>query len=42
MLYTVNDPATAQRLFDAGADGLFTDNLQVFREKFPEALRRGP
>ena len=42
MLYTVNDAATAQRLFDAGVDGLFTDNLKVFGEKFPEALRRGP
>jgi glycerophosphoryl diester phosphodiesterase len=42
MLYTVNDAVTAQRLFDAGVDGLFTDNLKVFGEKFPEALRRGP
>ena len=40
LLYTVNDASIAQRLFDAGVDGLFTDNLQAFREKFPEALRR--
>jgi glycerophosphoryl diester phosphodiesterase len=38
MLYTVNDVATAERLFDAGVDGLFTDNLKVFAERFP-ALR---
>jgi glycerophosphoryl diester phosphodiesterase len=35
MLYTVNDPDTAQRLLDAGVDGMFTDNLQVFAAKFP-------
>ena len=35
MLYTVNDVATAERLFAAGVDGLFTDNLKVFAEKFP-------
>ena len=35
MLYTVNDPGIAQRLLDAGVDGMFTDNLQVFAEKFP-------
>jgi len=38
MLYTVNDPSTAQRFLDAGVDGMFTDNLQVFAERFP-ALR---
>ncbi len=38
MLYTVNDVAMAERLFDAGIDGLFTDNLRVFAERFP-ALR---
>ncbi len=38
MLYTVNDPATAEQLFASGADGLFTDNLKVFADWFP-ALR---
>jgi len=38
MLYTVNDVAVAEQLLAAGADGLFTDNLQVFAERFP-ALR---
>ncbi|HUQ27085.1 MAG TPA: glycerophosphodiester phosphodiesterase [Usitatibacter sp.] len=36
LLYTVNDVATAQRLLDAGVDGLFTDNLRVFAGKFPQ------
>jgi glycerophosphoryl diester phosphodiesterase len=35
MLYTVNEPDVAARLFDAGVDGLFTDNLKVFAERFP-------
>lgn len=35
MLYTVNDPAAAEQLFAAGADGIFTDNLEVFAERFP-------
>src|SRR5690606_30376015 len=30
MLYTVNDPAVAERLLAAGVDGLFTDNLDAF------------
>jgi glycerophosphoryl diester phosphodiesterase len=30
MLYTVNDPAVAERLLAAGVDGLFTDNLEAF------------
>jgi glycerophosphoryl diester phosphodiesterase len=34
-LYTVNDPDRAQALLDAGVDGLFTDNLEVFAERFP-------
>jgi glycerophosphoryl diester phosphodiesterase len=34
MLYTVNDVASARRLFDAGVDGLFTDNLKVFAQAF--------
>ena len=38
MLYTVNEPETAEQLFAAGADGLFTDNLEVFARRFPEKL----
>jgi glycerophosphoryl diester phosphodiesterase len=34
-LYTVNDAGFAQSLLDAGADGLFTDNLREFAERFP-------
>ena len=35
MLYTVNEPDVAARLFDAGVDGIFTDNLKVLAERFP-------
>jgi glycerophosphoryl diester phosphodiesterase len=35
MVYTVNDVATAKRLFDAGVDGMFTDNLREFAQAFP-------
>ena len=35
MLYTVNEVSTAEKLLEAGADGLFTDNLREFAEKFP-------
>jgi glycerophosphoryl diester phosphodiesterase len=35
MLYTVNEVETAERLFDMGVDGLFTDNLREFAKKFP-------
>ena len=38
MLYTVNEIAVAQRLLDAGADGLFTDNLREFAQRFPKDL----
>ena len=38
MLYTVNEIAAAQRWFDAGADGLFTDNLREFAERFPKLI----
>jgi glycerophosphoryl diester phosphodiesterase len=37
-LYTVDDPDRAQMLLDAGVDGLFTDNLAVFAERFPGLL----
>lgn len=38
MIYTVNDVAAARRLLDAGASGLFTDNLREFAEAFPELI----
>ena len=38
LVYTVNDATTAQRLFEAGVDGLFTDNLREFAERFPVYL----
>ena len=36
LLYTVNDVAAAQRFLEAGVDGLFTDNLRVFADRFPD------
>lgn len=36
--YTVNDAAVAQQLFDAGVDGIVTDNLREFAVRFPEAI----
>jgi glycerophosphoryl diester phosphodiesterase len=39
MVYTVNEVATAKRLFEAGVDGMFTDNLREFAAAFPEAYR---
>lgn len=39
MVYTVNDVAAAEKLLAAGVDGLFTDNLREFAERFPEAIR---
>ena len=41
MLYTVNEPSVAQHLLDAGVDGLFTDNLKVFAERFPQLVSDG-
>lgn len=38
MVYTVNDVATAKRFFDAGVDGMFTDNLREFAASFPGFL----
>ena len=38
MLYTVNEIDTAQRWLDAGADGLFTDNLREFAARFPQLV----
>ncbi|MGE5616240.1 MAG: glycerophosphodiester phosphodiesterase [Bacillota bacterium] len=34
--YTVNDAAVAQGLFDAGVDGIVTDNLADFALRFPD------
>jgi glycerophosphoryl diester phosphodiesterase len=34
-LYTVNEAEAAERLFAAGVDGLFTDNLRDFASRFP-------
>jgi glycerophosphoryl diester phosphodiesterase len=41
MLYTVNDAAIAERFLEAGVDGLFTDNLRVFAERFPQMISDG-
>ncbi len=38
MLYTVNEVLAAEQLFAAGADGLFTDNLEEFAARFPAAI----
>ena len=35
LVYTVNDIGTAERLFAAGVDGLFSDNLSAFAQRFP-------
>jgi glycerophosphoryl diester phosphodiesterase len=39
LVYTVNDADVAERLFRAGLDGLFTDNLREFALRFPDAIR---
>jgi glycerophosphoryl diester phosphodiesterase len=38
MLYTINDVDTAARFLDAGVDAIFTDNLQVFAQRFPRLI----
>jgi glycerophosphoryl diester phosphodiesterase len=38
MIYTVNDVAKARELLNAGASGLFTDNLREFAEAFRDLL----
>jgi glycerophosphoryl diester phosphodiesterase len=38
MVYTVNEIADAERLLEAGVDGLFTDNLREFAQRFPELI----
>lgn len=39
MLYTVNDVERARGLLDAGVDGLFTDELELFASTFPQSMR---
>ena len=39
LVYTINDVAVAQQFVDAGVDGIFTDNLREFAERFPQAIR---
>ncbi|HXZ49620.1 MAG TPA: glycerophosphodiester phosphodiesterase [Usitatibacter sp.] len=39
LAYTVNDAQAAERLFAAGIDGLFTDNLREFAARFPRDIR---
>ena len=39
MLYTVNEPAMAERMFTRGVDGIFTDNLRDFAARFPEHIK---
>jgi glycerophosphoryl diester phosphodiesterase len=37
-VYTVNDAEVARTFLDAGADGLFSDNLRQFAERFPALI----
>ncbi len=39
LAYTVDDSEAAERLFAAGVDGLFTDNLRELAARFPDAIR---
>jgi glycerophosphoryl diester phosphodiesterase len=38
LVWTVNDPPEARRLLEWGADGIITDNLRQFANRFPELL----
>jgi glycerophosphoryl diester phosphodiesterase len=38
MVYTVNEVETAERLFDLGIDGIFTDSLREFAARFPDRI----
>lgn len=38
LVWTVNDPPVARALFDAGVDGVITDNLRQFAARFPAFL----
>jgi glycerophosphoryl diester phosphodiesterase len=37
-VYTINDPEIAQTFLDAGIDGMFTDNLREFAQRFPALI----
>jgi glycerophosphoryl diester phosphodiesterase len=37
-VYTINDAEVAQSFLDAGVDGLFTDNLREFAQRFPTSI----
>jgi glycerophosphoryl diester phosphodiesterase len=37
-VYTVNDAEVARTFLDAGVDGLFTDNLREFAQRFPTLI----
>jgi len=41
LVYTVNEIARAEELFTWGVDGMFTDNLDEFAQRFPDALAPG-
>lgn len=38
LVWTVNDPPEAKRLFACGADGIITDNLRQFADRIPDLL----
>jgi glycerophosphoryl diester phosphodiesterase len=38
LVWTVNDPPAARALFEAGVDGVITDNLRQFARRFPDRL----
>ena len=38
MSYTVNEPSRVRALLEMGVDGIFTDNLEVLAQQFPEQL----
>jgi glycerophosphoryl diester phosphodiesterase len=38
MTYTVNEPSRAHALLEMGVDGIFTDNLEMLAQQFPEQL----
>jgi glycerophosphoryl diester phosphodiesterase len=38
LTYTVNEPSRVAELLEIGVDGIFTDNLKVLAQRFPEQL----
>ncbi len=38
LVWTVNDPVEARRMFAGGVDGIITDNLRQFSARFPDLL----